>query len=76
MVKIQSIFKAGGELQRGIYKYINFVSGDNLIKFSRIDIPNITDIECDILILRHPINRMISQYYSRGWTNKFDEFNT
>jgi hypothetical protein len=76
MVKIQSIFKAGGELQRGIYKYINFVSGDNLIKFSRIDIPNITDIECDILILRHPINRMISQYYSRGWTHKFDEFNT
>ena len=44
MVKIQSIFKAGGELQRRIYKYINFVSGDNLIKFSRIDIPNITDI--------------------------------
>ena len=76
MVKIQSIFKAGGELQRDIYKYINFVSGVNLIKFSRIHIPNITDIDCDILILRHPINRMISQYYSRGWTHKPDKFNT
>lgn len=70
MVKIQSIFKAGSSLQRDIYNYINFVSGDNLIKFSRIQIPNIDNIDCDILILRHPINRMISQYYSRGWTHK------
>lgn len=76
MVKIQSIFKAGSSLQSEIYNYINFVSGDNLIKFSRIQIPKTTDVDCDILILRHPINRMISQYYSRGWTHELDEFNT
>ena len=36
----------------------------------------VIDIDCNILILRHPVNRMISQYYSRGWTHKLDEFNT
>lgn len=74
MVKIQSIFKAGSTLQSNIYDYINFVSGDNLIKFSRT--LTVIDIDCNILILRHPVNRMISQYYSRGWTHRPHEFST
>ena len=73
MIKIRSIYKAGSSLQSIIYDRINHLCDDKMIDFDRIyDCPESSDI--DIIVLRNPVNRMISKYYSAGWTHSTVEY--
>tara|TARA_Y100000385_G_scaffold152602_1_gene158321 strand:- start:958 stop:1614 length:657 start_codon:yes stop_codon:yes gene_type:complete len=73
MIKIQTIHKSGSSLQSRVYKHINSTVGE-CIDFSRINTRKEIDWlgelqEVDIIVLRNPINRLISAYYSFGWTH-------
>lgn len=75
-MKIASLHKAATTLQKRIYLYINDITKKNVIEFDRISTkrPRNHDwfnklIHADVIVLRHPINRMISMYYSYGWTH-------
>ncbi len=78
MIKIRAIHKSGSTLQNAIYVYINSLCNEEIIEFDRLDIHG-KDFErqikdSDIIVLRHPVNRMISHYYSHGWTHNTTEF--
>jgi hypothetical protein len=78
MIKIRAIHKSGSTLQNAIYVYINSLCDKKIIEFDRLNIhdKNLeTEVkESDIIVLRHPVNRMISHYYSHGWTHNTSEF--
>jgi len=77
MIKIRSIHKAASSLQSTICKHINSTV-EECINFERIFfntenwIEKIEDV--DIIVLRNPINRRISAYYSFGWTHSDVDF--
>jgi len=76
-IKIRSIHKAASTLQSTIYMFINSIAGES-INFDRIILSKenwIRTIEnVDIIVLRNPINRRISAYYSFGWTHSDVDF--
>lgn len=81
MIKIRAIHKSGSTLQNAIYVYINSLCDEKIIDFDRLNIHNKKKLEkevkeSDIVILRHPVNRMISHYYSHGWTHSTSEFDS
>ena len=70
--------KAASVLQEKIYDYINSIAG-KCIDFDRVYDIKDTDWlrqleEVDIIVLRNPINRKISAYYSFGWTHDDTNF--
>lgn len=70
-VNILSLHKSGSTLQSYIYRYINKIAGQE-IGFSRAKLSLFRAIyveqfslkNTDILVIRNPINRLISYYYS------------
>ncbi len=75
-MQISSLHKTATTLQQRIYLYINDITKKNVIEFYRINSKQPRDYEwlnklihADVIVLRHPINRMISMYYSYGWTH-------
>ena len=80
-LKIRAIHKSGSSLQSTIYDYINHLCNHNVIDFDRVfSEANHQEWfqstkDSDIIVLRHPINRIISRYYSHGWTHCTDNFN-
>ena len=77
MIKIRSVHKAASSLQSRIYQHINSTV-EECINFERIHFNSenwIKKIEdADIIVLRNPINRRISSYYSFGWTHDDTDF--
>ena len=78
IIKIRAMHKAASVLQIKIYDYINSVVGE-CIDFDRIyDVKKRSWLqelqEVDIIVLRNPINRKISAYYSFGWTHDDTNF--
>ena len=76
MIKIRAIHKSGSTLQNAIYVYINSLCNEKIIEFDRLYDKNLEKQvkESDIIVLRHPVNRIISNYYSHGWTHNTSEF--
>lgn len=74
-----TLHKCGSCLQTDIYNFINELCNDDVIDCDR---PNLSGKpesfqaieDSDIIVLRHPINRLISMYYSVGWTHATDKF--
>jgi len=78
--KILSLHKCATNLQENLFRYLaqqlnfNFYSNKNVKRQDRIYpyiITNRTIYSAlnSIIIPRHPLNRLISQYYSFGWTH-------
>tara|TARA_Y100000004_G_scaffold191247_2_gene249707 strand:- start:197 stop:871 length:675 start_codon:yes stop_codon:yes gene_type:complete len=71
MINILSLHKSGSTLQNKIYKHINKIAGQQ-IAFSRARITWLQVLylkkeelkNTDIIVIRNPINRLISHYYS------------
>lgn len=78
-MKIAASHKAASTLQQNIYNSINSLLNKDVINFHRIRerFPEWFEeaIDVDIIVLRHPINRIISKYYSYGWTHSTAHFN-
>ena len=79
---VETIHKCGTCIQNKIFKYISslkkvnfYMNHQNLlekqpfIKTSRLIMNEIKDNSFKIIIIRHPIDRLISQYYSFGYTH-------
>ena len=82
-LNIHGLHKSGTILQEKIYNYINDKLGYDCILFCRIPIrhlrwyeSNIGIPNLDYLTVRHPLNKLISQYYSFGWTHEVREGDT
>jgi hypothetical protein len=65
--------KASSVLQHNISLYVNKLDSRERIVFNRWKEStykdfNIRDNNC-LIIIRHPLNKLISQYYSYGWTH-------
>ncbi len=78
IIKIRVAHKAASILQEKIYDYINSIA-EKRIDFDRVYDIKDTDWlgqleEVDIIVLRNPINRKISSYYSYGWTHDDTNF--
>ena len=76
---IKCITKAGSSLQCNLFAHMKNIHDVNSIRFKRIKPPThgewLQDVmAADIVILRNPVNRMISTYYSLGWTHQTDNF--
>ena len=79
ILKIRVLHKCASSLQSRIYNYIDDLCGYNVIDFNRMPTsinPNLVQAtkNCDIIVLRNPVNRMISMYYSYGWTHPTDKY--
>ena len=78
-MKIRTLHKCGSRLQSKIYNIINELCNNYVIDFDRSNITanpeSFQAIEdSDIIVLRHPVNRLISMYYSSGWTHTTDKY--
>lgn len=79
MINILSLHKSGSTLQSNIYKHINRIAGHQ-IGFSRMLGQNwlLKQEELkntDIIVIRNPINRLISHYYSAFCAKNKDDNN-
>ena len=79
LLKIRVLHKCASSLQNRIYNYIDDLCGDNVIDFNRMPASINSNLvqatkNCDIIVLRNPVNRMISKYYSAGWTHSTVEY--
>ena len=70
MINIQVLHKSGSCLQEWIYDDINELSDSRQINFTRI---SGDQFDADIIVCRHPINRLISQYYGSWSSHLGDE---
>tara|TARA_B100001564_G_C20648143_1_gene675471 strand:+ start:113 stop:781 length:669 start_codon:yes stop_codon:yes gene_type:complete len=80
MIKIRCLNKSGSSLQARIIVTLKSIFDEYSIDYERLNPissqPWIKDIvNADIVVLRHPANRLISLYYSHGWTHQTDNFN-
>ena len=71
-LKICSIHKSATVLQSQLYHYINIKLEYEGIVFNRLA-PKSSLSDVDLIIIRHPLNKLISQYYSFGWTHPAGE---
>jgi|SRR5210317_2237572 len=71
-IKIFVVHKGGSCLQDRIYKLINFTLEEDVFEFARLMRTSDINKE-DIVILRHPLNKLISEYYSYGWSHSTHE---
>mgnify|MGYP001450815604 CR=1 FL=1 len=75
---IYPIHKSASSLQKRIYHYINFKLEYETIICKRLSdkrFSKIKNLEKFFIVLRHPLNTLISQYYSFGWTHSNTNFN-
>jgi len=68
-IKVLPGHKAASALQKKICTEINFILGKNRIIYSRLTRKTKIINQNDIIILRHPLNKLISEYYSYGWSH-------
>ena len=68
-IKVLPVNKAASVLQKKICTEINFILGKNRIIYSRLTRKTKIINQNDIIILRHPLNKLISEYYSYGWSH-------
>jgi len=68
-IKVLPVHKAASALQKKICTEINFILGKNRIIYSRLTRKTKIINQNDIIILRHPLNKLISEYYSYGWSH-------
>jgi hypothetical protein len=67
---IYGIHKSGTCLQHKIYKYINAKLGYDCILFNRFTArDDLSNVNVSFITARHPLNKLISQYYSFGWSH-------
>lgn len=66
--KFFCLHKAASSFQKRIYNYINRKIGYNKILCDRLR-PNSDLSDAELIVIRHPLNKLISQYYSFGWTH-------
>lgn len=74
-MKLRSLHKCGSTYQYILSERINGMNRKPIIDFSRVhrDVEGWEDdLDGSVLIVRHPINRLISMYYSFGWTHVHD----
>lgn len=74
---IYPIHKSASTLQNTIYNYINHRLGYEKIIFQRLthkEFSTIKNLNNFFIVLRNPINTLISQYYSFGWTHSTKGF--
>ena len=67
---IYGIHKSGTDLQHKIYNYINAKLEYGCILFDRFTaIDDLSNVNVSFITARHPLNKLISQYYSFGWSH-------
>ena len=79
MINILSLHKSGSTLQNQIYTHINKIAGQQIC-FSRAKINWLQVLQeqlknTDIIVIRNPINRLISHYYSAFCAKNKDDNN-
>ena len=72
-IKILAVHKAGSCLQAKLLRQINSILREDICVFSRLVKSSDINKE-DIVILRHPLNKLISEYYSYGWSHTTKRF--
>lgn len=69
MINFYVKHKSSSVLQEMIVNEINRRAGQLVICFDRLSVDNIKD--SDLILIRHPLNTIISQYYSYGWSHPY-----
>ena len=73
-MNILVVHKAASSLLKRIANYTNDLYGEQKLKFFRIQNERIVTYDeytkgPYVIIIRHPLNKLISEYYSFGWTH-------